>query len=85
MPDLSDVSFVKRIVVGTLDPAEPISERVNEAQIQLLNRCLHESPRGHIIAIEKPLTQVKIDDRIEVYQAVIYHVGFNRRPEWMAD
>ena len=85
MLDLSDVLFVKRIVVGTLNPAEPVSEPVNEAQVQLLNRCLHGLPRGHIIAIEKPLTRVEIDERIEVSQAVIYHVGFSRRPLWMED
>lgn len=80
MIDLSDVSFVKRIVVGTTDP---ISEADNEAQIQLLNRCLHEQPRGRIIAIEKSLTPVKTDGHTEFVQAVIYHVGFARRPVWM--
>lgn len=83
MIDLSDVSFVKRIVVGTTDPAEPISEADNEAQIQLLNRCLHEQPRGRIVAIEKSLTPVKTDGHTEFVQAVIYHVGFARRPVWM--
>jgi hypothetical protein len=83
MFDLTDVSFVKRITVGSRDPESLRSEdEINEA-MKLLNRCLTELPRGKILGIEKSFTLLNVGEHQVVLQCLIYHVGFPRRPPWL--
>ena len=81
--DLMDVSYVKRIVVGSTDPEKLNSEAVVQTQSALLNRCLSETPRGRIVGIEKHFNLLNIGEHQVVLQALIYHVGFARRPYWL--
>ena len=67
--NLEDVGFVKLITLGA-----------NEDGIELLNRCLSETPRGKIITIEKSITVVRSGEDEALSETVIYHVGFSRRP-----
>jgi hypothetical protein len=83
MAESADTRFVKRIAIGSLDPAQPASEAESRERIALLNRCLAETPRGRIIAIEKPTAIVGVGNQQTVAQAVVYHVGFSRRPVWL--
>jgi len=85
MFDLTDIGFVKRIVVGSTDPEKLVSEAAVQAEADLLNRCLTESPRGRIIGIEKNFTLLNIGEHQVVLQALIYHVGFSRKPYWLVD
>jgi hypothetical protein len=85
MFDLTNVGHVKRIVVGSTDPEKPISDEVVEMQAALLNRCLNDTPRGRIVGIEKSFTLLNIGEHQVVLQALIYHVGFARKPYWLSD
>lgn len=85
MFDLTDVGYVKRIVVGSTDPEKLTSPEVIQAQTALLNRCLSEPPKGRIVGIEKSFNLLNIGEHQVVLQSLIYHVGFSRRPFWLAD
>ncbi|WP_432738289.1 hypothetical protein [Maridesulfovibrio sp. FT414] len=81
--DLSEVTFVKRISVGTNDPSAMQSNEEIEAATALLNRCLSESPKGQIIGTEKSFTLLQMGEHQMVLQWIVYHVGFKRRPLWL--
>lgn len=85
MFDLTDVGFVKRIVVGSTDPQKLTSAAVVEGEAALLNRCLSETPRGRIVGIEKNFSLLNIGEHQVVLQAQVYHVGFVRKPYWLVD
>ncbi len=85
MIDVSDVAYVKRIVVGSNNPADlQAEERIAQA-MALLNRCLTESPRGRILGIEKSFSILQVGEHNVVLQWLTYHVGFTRRPFWLED
>jgi len=85
MIDLSDVAFVKRIVVGSNNPADIKSEEQIEEAMGLLNRCLSGHPKGKIIGIEKSFSLLQIGEHSVVLQWSTYHVGFARKPAWLDD
>ncbi len=83
--DLSAVRYVKRIVVGATAPNGPESEQEVQKSLALLNRCLQETPRGHIMGVEKNFAVYNLGEHQVVQQWMIYHVGFARRPLWLND
>ena len=83
MFDLTDVRFVKRIVVGSDNPNQMHSEQQVEEAGELLNRCLSESPKGCIVGMEKSFKILQIGEHQVVLQWLCYHVGFPRRPTWL--
>lgn len=84
MFDLSEVRYVKRIVVGTDDPSHiKTPAEIQETQA-LLNRCLSESPKGTIIGIEKSFAVLNLGEHQVVLQWLCYHIGFARKPAWLA-
>ena len=85
MFDLTDVGYVQRIVVGSRDPESLRSEAEIQAAVDLLNRCLSETPKGKIIGIEKTFSLLNIGEHQVVLQAMIYHVGFSRKPYWLTE
>jgi hypothetical protein len=85
MYDISDVGFVKRIVVGSNNPANLQSEEQISNAMALLNRCLTESPKGRIIGIEKSFNILQVGEHNVVLQWLTYHVGFSRKPYWLED
>ena len=85
MFDLTDVKFVKRIVVGSNDPAQMSTEDQVEQARALLNRCLNEAPKGKIIGLEKSFTILQIGEHQVVLQWLSYHVGFPRKPGWITE
>ncbi|WP_413625218.1 hypothetical protein [Luteibacter sp. Lutesp34] len=85
MFDLTEVKYVKRIVVGSNDPAQMSTEAQVEQARALLNRCLTESPKGKIIGLEKSFTILQIGEHQVVLQWLSYHVGFPRKPGWIGD
>ena len=85
MFDLTDVKYVKRIVVGSNDPAQMSTEAQVEQARALLNRCLSESPKGKIIGLEKSFTILQVGEHQVVLQWLSYHVGFPRKPGWITD
>lgn len=83
MHDLSDVGYVFRIAVGSRDPQNLTPENEIQAAVDLLNRCLGESPRGRIVGIEKTFNLINIGEHQVVLQSIIYHIGFARKPYWL--
>ncbi|WP_027188057.1 hypothetical protein [Desulfovibrio cuneatus] len=81
--DLSTIRFIKRISVGSSNPANPEGEAEIEAATELLNRCLNETPRGVILGIEKNFGLFNLGEHQVVLQWMVYHVGFPRKPGWL--
>lgn len=85
MFDLTDVGYVKRIMVGNNNPEQMKSEEEVNAAAELLNRCLTETPKGKIIGIEKNFNILNIGEHQVVLQCLTYHIGFTRKPYWLED
>lgn len=85
MFDLTDVKYVKRITIGTSNPNKILSEDEVQMAVNLLNKCLNESPKGTIIGIEKSFKILNIGEHQAVLQWLVYHVGFPRKPHWLKD
>jgi len=83
MIDLSDITFIKRIVVGSSNPADLSSEEAIAGSMELLNRCLSGPPRGRILGIERSFTILQLGEHNVVLQWTTYQVGFVRRPLWI--
>ncbi|MGD8909953.1 MAG: hypothetical protein PVI92_11470 [Chromatiales bacterium] len=83
MFDIADVRFIKRIVIGSDNPERmKTEEEINEA-VALLNRCLTDLPKGTIIGTEKNFALLNIGEHQVVFQYVVYHIGFSRKPFWI--
>lgn len=85
MIDLSDVTFIKRVIVGSNNPADLQSDDKVEAAMEVLNRCLSSHPKGKIIGIEKSFSVLQIGEHNVVLQWSTYHVGFLRKPTWLEE
>lgn len=85
MFDLSDVRYVKRIVIGSENPERLCTKAEVEAATALLNECLTGTPRGTLLSVEKSFTLVRIGEHQVVLQWMAYHVGFPRRPPQFAE
>jgi len=83
--DISDVVHVKRIVVGSNNPADLQAEEKISQAMALVNKCLTEPPRGRIVGIEKSFSILQVGEHNVVLQWLTYHVGFTRRPYWLED
>jgi len=81
--NMTDVRFVKRITIGSSDPQHLKDENFLNKQADLLNRCLNEVPRGHIIGQEKNVNLIRLGEQQIVIQNIVYHVGFKRKPSWL--
>ena len=85
MIDLSDVSYVKRIVIGSNNPTVLQSEDKIAESMSLLNRCLTENPKGKILGIEKSFSILQIGEHNVILQWLTYHIGFVRQPYWLEE
>jgi hypothetical protein len=85
MFDLSDVRYVKRIVIGSDNPERLCTKAEVDAATSLLNDCLNGTPRGTVVGVEKSFTLVRVGEHQVVLQWLAYHVGFPRRPLQFAD
>ena len=85
MFDLTDVGYVKRIVVGSNNPESQKTEEEIQKAADLLNRCLSETPKGIIIGVERNFSILNIGEHQVVLQAMVYHIGFPRKPYWLED
>ncbi|MEZ4453153.1 MAG: hypothetical protein R3B09_27070 [Nannocystaceae bacterium] len=85
MIDLSEVTFVKRIVVGSNNPTDIQSEERVAESMALLNKCISGQPKGKIIGAEKSFAILQVGEHNVVLQWTTYHVGFARRPIWIEE
>lgn len=82
---LSNLRFIKRIVVGNDNPQNIKTEAEVEESMQLVNRYLSETPRGYLIGMEKNFGLYNIGEHQVVLQYVVYNIGFERRPLFLDD
>lgn len=85
MFDLTDVRYVKRIIIGNDNPQNLRSNDEIDAANAVLNRCLHDAPKGVIIGTEKNFAILNVGEHQVVLQWLVYHVGFPRKPAWIQD
>lgn len=83
--ELSDFRYVKLVTIGSVNPNMPLSDRDKEAQMNLLNRCLNDYPRGTIIAKDVSIGRYQVGEHELTMEKVSYHVGFTRKPAWAGD
>ncbi|SEJ69122.1 hypothetical protein SAMN05192553_108136 [Cyclobacterium xiamenense] len=83
--ELGDVTYVKRVSIGNINPNSPLNEEQQERQMALLNKCLNEYPKGKIIGKDISVGVFQIGDHQITLQRTTYHVGFLRKPVWLED
>ena len=81
--DLSDVTYVKRINIGSINPNSPLNEDQQEMQMRQLNKCLSEPPKGRIIGKDITVGVYQMGEHQLIMQRITYHVGFKRKPVWI--
>jgi len=82
---IADVGFVHRITVGNADPNNMKTEDEIKAQMAKVNECLSRIPRGRIIGIEKNFGIYQVGEHQMVLQSMCYHIGFERKPNWLEE
>lgn len=84
----ADIRYIKLVTVGSINPNNPLSEQSRQEQVELLNRCLNDYPRGKIIGRDVTVGRYLIGDENYEHEftmeKVTYHVGFPRKPGWEA-
>ncbi len=79
----TDVKYVHRVVVGNDNPEQQPDEEKYNKQLEFLNRCLNDFPKGKIIGQEKNFYILNIGEHQVVMQYIVYHIGFVRKPGWI--
>lgn len=82
---LSNIRYLKRIVVGNDNPQSMKTEKEVEEAMDLVNRCLSSTPRGYILNVEKSFGLYNIGEHQIVLQYAVYNLGFDRRPAFLDD
>jgi len=81
--DISDVKFIKDVAVGSVNPNTVLSDNARQAQINTLNRCLNDYPKGILIGKDIAIGRYAIGEHELIMQKTIYHIGFTRKPAWL--
>lgn len=82
-PALNEITYIKTITVGSINPNLPFSDKERENQVCLLNRCLNEYPKGTIIGQDKTVATYTVAEHQFIMERTTYHIGFLRKPMWM--
>lgn len=80
---LDQIRFVKKVAVGTINPQVPFSEKEHDKQLEELNRCLNEHPKGKIIGRDISIATFQLGEHQMNMQKTVYHIGFERKPYWL--
>ena len=83
--NLYDVGYVKLVTVGSINPNNPVSEGSRKMQLDILNRCLNDFPKGKIIGIDRSIGRYQVGEHELTMEKLTYHIGFKRRPLWDTD
>lgn len=81
---LTDIRYVKLVPVGSVNPNNPLSDRSREEQVNLLNKCLNDYPKGMIVGKDVCVARYTVGEHELTMEKVTYHVGFPRKPAWEA-
>ena len=79
---LTDIHYIKRVPIGSVNPNNPLSDQSREAQVALLNRCLNDYPKGIIVGKDITIGRYLLGEHELTMEKVTYHVGFTRKPAW---
>lgn len=82
---MTDVHYVKLVPIGSVNPNNPLSEESKETQVELLNRCLNDYPKGMIIGKDIAVGRYQVGEHELTMEKITYHVGFARKPVWLED
>lgn len=80
--NLYDVGYVKLVTVGSINPNNPVSEESKKQQLDILNQCLNDFPKGKIIGIDRSIGRYQVGEYELTMEKLTYHIGFKRRPLW---
>lgn len=80
--NLYDVGYVKLVTVGSINPNNPVSEESKKQQLDILNQCLNDFPKGKIIGIDRSIGRYQVGEHELTMEKLTYHIGFKRRPLW---
>ena len=83
--NIYDVGYVKLVTVGSINPNNPVSEESRKQQLDILNRCLNDFPKGKIIGIDRSIGRYQVGEHELTMEKMTYHIGFKRRPVWDKD
>ena len=83
--NLYDVGYVKLVTVGSINPNNPVSEESKKQQLDILNQCLNDFPKGKIIGIDRSIGRYQVGEYELTMEKLTYHIGFKRRPLWDTD
>lgn len=83
--NLYDVGYVKLVTVGSINPNNPVSEESKKQQLDILNQCLNDFPKGKIIGIDRSIGRYQVGEHELTMEKLTYHIGFRRRPLWDTD
>ena len=67
------------------NPNNPLSDNSREKQVELLNRCLNDYPKGIIIGKDTTIGRYVIGEHELSMEKVTYHIGFSRKPGWLEE
>ena len=76
---------MKLVSVGSVNLNNPLSEQSIEQQVQVLNRCLNEYPKGIILGKDVTIGRYMIGEHELTMEKSTYHIGFKRKPAWEED
>lgn len=82
---LSNIRFIKRIIVGNDSPQAMKTEAEVQEAMNQVNRCLSATPRGYIINVEKSFGLYNVGEHQIVLQYAVYQIGFERKPLFLDD
>lgn len=80
--ELTDIHYVKLVPVGSVNPNNPLSDQSRSQQVELLNRCLNDYPKGVILGKDITIGRYMLGEHELTMEKVTYHVGFPRKPAW---
>lgn len=83
--EFKDITYIKAITIGSINPNLPFSDKERDAQVNILNKCLNDFPKGIIIGYDKTLATYMIAEHQFVMEKTTYHIGFKRKPLWLEE
>ncbi len=81
--DLSGITYIKTVTIGSINPNMPFSDKERDTQIDLLNKYLNGFPKGKIIGSDKTVATYMLGQHQFVMEKTTYHIGFKRKPIWI--
>ena len=79
---LENIHYIKLVSIGSINPNAPFSEQSQQDQVDLLNKCLNDYPKGIIIGKDIQIGIYRIGQHELTMEKSTYHIGFEGKPLW---